>query len=159
MIRRFPAIVLFIATFTSGLVLQAPARDVEAEEALPFKIYFDQKIKMRDGTELSADVYRPDGPGKFPCILSRTPYLKSGAGTAEFGKYFAAHGYAFVAVDVRGRGDSQAFSFLIAMKDATGTTASSGAPLSPGPAAKWAPSADLTMARINGWRRSSNRRT
>jgi len=109
MIRRFPAIVLFIATFTSGLVLQAPARDVEAEQALPFKIYFDQKIKMRDGTELSADVYRPDGPGKFPCILSRTPYLKSGAGTAEFGKYFAAHGYAFVAVDVRGRGDSQGF--------------------------------------------------
>ena len=106
MIRRFPAIILVVATFASGLVLQAPAQDLGAEQTVPIKIYFDQKIRMRDGIELSADVYRPDRPGRFPCILNRTPYLKSSAGTAEFGKYFAAHGYAFVAVDVRGRGDS-----------------------------------------------------
>jgi|HubBroStandDraft_4_1064222.scaffolds.fasta_scaffold09840_2 putative CocE/NonD family hydrolase len=106
MIRRFPATILVVAIFTSGLVLQAPAQDLGTDQTVPIKIYFDQKIRMRDGIELSADVYRPDRPGRFPCILNRTPYLKSSAGTAEFGKYFAAHGYAFVAVDVRGRGDS-----------------------------------------------------
>ena len=59
---------------------------------------------MRDGVELLADVYRPDASGTFPCILNRTPYLRENALT--FGRYFAQHGYAFVAVDVRGRGDS-----------------------------------------------------
>ena len=43
------------------------------------KIEFDRRIPMRDGVTLSADVYRPDAEGRFPVILSRTPYLKSPA--------------------------------------------------------------------------------
>ena len=31
-------------------------------------------VPMRDGTVLSADVYRPDEPGTFPALLLRTPY-------------------------------------------------------------------------------------
>jgi len=41
------------------------------------RIDFNQRVKMRDAVELSADVYRPDAPGKFPVILSRTPYTKT----------------------------------------------------------------------------------
>jgi hypothetical protein len=78
-----------------------------AREPLPVKIYFDQHLRMRDGVQLSADVYRPDAPGKFDCIMNRTPYLKSSGGSLMFGRYFASHGYAFVAADVRGRGDSE----------------------------------------------------
>jgi putative CocE/NonD family hydrolase len=77
-----------------------------SDKTLPVKIYFNQHIRMRDGVELAADVYRPDAEGKFDCILNRTPYLKSSEGALTFGRYFAEHGYAFVAVDVRGRGDS-----------------------------------------------------
>src|SRR5580698_3877527 len=33
-------------------------------------------MPMRDGIELAANVYRPAGPGPFPVILVRTPYLK-----------------------------------------------------------------------------------
>ena len=106
MITRLP-VILVIANLASGLVLHARAQDSRAEQTVPIKIYFDQKIKMRDGIALAADLYQPDRPGRFPCILNRTPYLKSSAGTAEFGEYFAEHGYAFVAVDVRGRGDSE----------------------------------------------------
>jgi putative CocE/NonD family hydrolase len=61
---------------------------------------------MRDRVELSADVYRPDTAGRFPVILSRTPYTKTSASTLKIAKYFVSHGYAFVTVDVRGRGDS-----------------------------------------------------
>ena len=157
MITRLP-VILVIANLASGLVLHARAQDSPAEQTVPIKIYFDQKIKMRDGIALSADVYRPDRPGRFPCILNRTPYLKSSAGTAEFGEYFAEHGYAFVAVDVRGRGDSEGLSFPIAMKDMTATTPSSGVPVSLGPPARWARSADPTMERINGSQPSSNHR-
>ena len=32
---------------------------------------------MRDGTRLYADVVRPGAPGRFPALLSRTPYNKN----------------------------------------------------------------------------------
>ncbi len=106
MLRRWFALFLGIGTLACAVAAMR-AQAQEAEKTASVKIDFNQRMRMRDGVELSADVYRPDGPGKFNCILNRTPYLKSSEGTAQFGKYFAEHGYAFVAVDVRGRGDSE----------------------------------------------------
>jgi len=105
MIRRISLLLVVLGFIVSGSMF-AQQSDQKPAKTFPIKIYFDQKIRMRDGVELSADVYRPDASGKFDCILSRTPYLKSGAGSLKFGRYFAEHGYAFVAADVRGRGDS-----------------------------------------------------
>ena len=72
------------------------------------KVEFDRRIPMRDGVTLSADVYRPDAEGRFPVIISRTPYLKSPRDKEglERLRYFAARGYVCVVADVRGRGDS-----------------------------------------------------
>jgi len=72
------------------------------------RIEFNRRVRMRDGTELSADIYHPNtaGVGKSPVILSRTPYTKTGGSTLRIAKYFAANGYVFVTMDVRGRGDS-----------------------------------------------------
>jgi putative CocE/NonD family hydrolase len=67
-------------------------------------IDFNRRVPMRDGVELSADVYRPDTAGRFPVVLMRTPYTKPGALAA--GRNWASRGYVFVALDVRGRGDS-----------------------------------------------------
>ena len=61
---------------------------------------------MRDRTELSADVYRPKTPGRFPVILNRTPYTKTSPSNFKIAQYFVAHGYVVVFMDVRGRGDS-----------------------------------------------------
>ena len=66
----------------------------------------DTMIAMRDGVKLAADLYLPakDGketPGRYPALLSRTPYNKDGVeGDA---RYFAGRGYVVVANDVRGR--------------------------------------------------------
>ena len=70
------------------------------------QIDFDVRVPMRDGTQLSADVYRPATPGHYPVVLLRTPYLKNGDGALATGQYFAQRGYALVWQDVRGRGDS-----------------------------------------------------
>jgi len=35
--------------------------------------------KMRDGVTLRADIYRPKAEGKFPVLLVRTPYDKTGS--------------------------------------------------------------------------------
>ena len=75
----------------------------------PLTIVFDQRIPMRDGVTLSADIILPQAArqgGRFPCILVRTPYVKASAARYELGRWFAERGYAVVNQDVRGRGDS-----------------------------------------------------
>jgi putative CocE/NonD family hydrolase len=57
--------------------------------------------KMRDGVTLRADICRPKADGKFPVLLTRTPYDKNEE--LEFCLKAAARGYVAVAQDVRGR--------------------------------------------------------
>lgn len=63
---------------------------------------------MRDGVNLSVDIYRPDAPGKFPCLLLQT-YRGNNIGPLKvpWGLYFARHGYGVALVDVQGRYDSE----------------------------------------------------
>jgi putative CocE/NonD family hydrolase len=67
----------------------------------------DVPITMSDGVILSADVYRPDKPGRYPVLLTQTPYNKSSAAFPSGNEYLVRRGYAHVVVDVRGTGGSQ----------------------------------------------------
>ncbi len=58
-------------------------------------------VPMRDGVKLATDVYRPEGDGRFPVLLYRTPYNKDGTRTA--GEFFSQRGYVVLAQDCRGR--------------------------------------------------------
>jgi uncharacterized protein len=63
------------------------------------------KIPMRDGVQLQATVYTPKGQASpAPCVFTLTPYIAESY--HDRGMYFAAHGYPFLTVDVRGRGNS-----------------------------------------------------
>ena len=62
-------------------------------------------IPMRDGIRISIDLYRPDSAGAHPAILSITPYDNGGLRTRA--RWFAQRGYAVVAMDSRGRFDSE----------------------------------------------------
>lgn len=42
-----------------------------------FRLLPSVKVPMRDGVNLSTDIYLPKGPGPFPIILIRTPYNKN----------------------------------------------------------------------------------
>ncbi len=83
----------------------------------------DVLIPARDGVKLWADVYRPDAEGKFPALISISPYGKDtqklpcppgasdytrGTGGHESGMedYFVPRGYVNVKADVRGTGNS-----------------------------------------------------
>jgi putative CocE/NonD family hydrolase len=74
------------------------------------KMEFGVKIPMRDGIELSADIYRPNAQGKFPVILERTPYSsmdgENQKKVATRGKFFANRGFVFVYQDCRGKNES-----------------------------------------------------
>ncbi len=70
-----------------------------------FKILVEKGVEasMRDGVKLSANVLRPDAPGKFPVILIRTPYGDDRfVETSTFPRYAAARGYVVIVQDVRG---------------------------------------------------------
>jgi len=64
------------------------------------------RIPMRDGVQLSANVFRPAVPGRYPTILIRTPYGKGLDITPHYAA-FVDRGYAVVAEDVRGRYESE----------------------------------------------------
>jgi len=76
------------------------------ENAFEVEVRTDVKIPMRDGIQLSANIFLPKREGKFPVILVRSPYGKGDEKQGE-GLFYAARGYVFVIQDCRGRGASQ----------------------------------------------------
>lgn len=72
-------------------------------------IDFNVPSKMRDGKILYANIFRPDEPGHYPVVLTRTPYGKdymTGFPYLDIVR-FAKCGYIVIVQDVRGRGSSE----------------------------------------------------
>lgn len=72
------------------------------------RIERNKPVTMRDGVILYADVYLPAKPGKYPVILTRTPYglQREGVHHERMIK-FAQRGYVAIVQDVRGRYESE----------------------------------------------------
>src|SRR5262245_924206 len=75
-----------------------------AAEAYQVTVQTSVRVKMRDGVQLIADVYRPRAAGKFPVLLTRTPSNRRDFNT---GTYLASRGYVVILQDTRGRFDSE----------------------------------------------------
>src|SRR3712207_3934384 len=80
---------------------------LKAQKEAPFK-QFETDSPMRDGIELAADVYLPaESEVPAPAIVTMTPYDKSSWLAAPEARMYQDRGYAFVAIDVRGRVKSE----------------------------------------------------
>ena len=64
------------------------------------------RVPMRDGIDLVANVFRPEGTALLSAILIRTPYGKGSELRPNY-RAFVEHGYAVVIEDVRGRYKSE----------------------------------------------------
>ena len=64
-------------------------------------------VPMRDGVNLSTDIYLPDIDSPAPAILIRSPYNNNAEAVVKDCMYFASRGYAVAVQDVRGRWDSE----------------------------------------------------
>jgi len=89
------------------------------------KVERDVNVPMRDGVHLAINVFRPDAEGKFPALLSLSPYGKEVQelplppqpldksilwdGVIEAGdtEYIVSRGYAHIIGDLRGTGGSE----------------------------------------------------
>jgi len=76
-----------------------------------YSVVMDENVMVpvRDGVWLASDVYRPDAPGRFPVIVTRTPYDKRNPEHKyDFAaKLFATQGFVCIIQDVRGKFDSE----------------------------------------------------
>jgi hypothetical protein len=75
------------------------------------RVEFDVPARMRDGVSLRANVYRPEGSGPWPTLLTRTPYdkndLHQNAWSGIDPVQTARRGFMVVIQDVRGRFSSE----------------------------------------------------
>ena len=65
-------------------------------------------LTLKDGTDLIADIWIPEGTGPWPTLLMRQPYGRRIASTITLAhpSWWTSKGYLVVVQDVRGQGDS-----------------------------------------------------
>ena len=72
----------------------------------PIDLIWGLKIPLRDGVRLNGTVYKPAHQTEpLPVIVTLTPYISDTYHERAY--YFSQHGYVFVLVDARGRGNSE----------------------------------------------------
>jgi putative CocE/NonD family hydrolase len=104
--RTIPPATVLAFAFTMAFFTAADAAAADSDKPAPVRFEWGAKIPLRDGVELNASVYRPREQSEpLPCIFTLTPYIS--ASYHDRGTYFAANGYVFATVDVRGRGNSE----------------------------------------------------
>jgi len=80
------------------------------------KLDYNVYVTMRDGIKLAVDIYRPEAEGRYPGLLSMSPYIKeiqqqppelSHSIEAGDTGFFVSMGYVHVIAQIRGSGFSQ----------------------------------------------------
>jgi predicted acyl esterase len=97
-------------------VTETPVADTELTRLIQERFTkFEYRIPMRDGVKLYTVAYVPKEPGKYPVMLTRTPYGVQPYGVDTFpsahralqrfapSAHFIKEGYILVHQDVRGR--------------------------------------------------------
>jgi putative CocE/NonD family hydrolase len=100
--KHFICFLVFVVSsfsFSSGSDNKSGLNDIRIER--------HKAVPMSDGVILYADVYLPAAPGRYPTLVTRTPYGVQRDGVHEMMVRFAQHGYAVVVQDVRGRYESE----------------------------------------------------
>jgi putative CocE/NonD family hydrolase len=101
-------VIILLLIVSAGLNGSAPPSLPDSGTVLnEIRIVRQVAIPMRDGTILYADIYRPAKAGKYPVIITRTPYgLQRDNVHHERMTKFAQRGYIGIVQDVRGRYES-----------------------------------------------------
>jgi uncharacterized protein len=100
---------------SSPVTCSAPQFDVIVEANV--------MVPLRDGVCVATDLYFParggvKAEGRFPVIMTRTPYDKTNHGAT--GRFYAERGYVFAGQDVRGRWKSEGEFYAFAHEGADG---------------------------------------
>jgi len=108
MISRLPFSVLLFVVL-AGPCFAQDGSDDPGRQPIDVDFTWGVKIPMADGTRLNGTLYRPkswsdDAGEALSTIVTITPYISDRYHPDA--QYFARHGFAFLVVDTRGRGNS-----------------------------------------------------
>ena len=106
-LTAFLAVTLLVMSF----VPVSPAEEL-SQPVYGVAEELDVRVAMRDGVQLSTNIYRPDEDGRFPVLLVRTPYGNGGAGSTGW-HFWAERGYVTVVQDTRGRFESEGLFYPV----------------------------------------------
>jgi putative CocE/NonD family hydrolase len=97
---------LFLIGMLTGFSALATNAQTPADQPPPYtmQMQWGERIPMRAGGTLHANVYRPREVTSAPCILILTPYHADNY--HGYATWFAQRGFAVTVADVRGRGNS-----------------------------------------------------
>jgi putative CocE/NonD family hydrolase len=98
--KKSARIILVLSVLLSLQTILAAQKTFEVE------VRTEVKVPMRDGVELSANIFLPKAEGRYPVILIRSPYGKGDEKNGD-GLFYAGRGYVVVSQDCRGKGTSQ----------------------------------------------------
>ena len=111
--RKVPALLVVLVVAALPAAGQAAAWSARPAQYPKVFVERDVPIKMSDGVVLYANVIHPANasgaavPGRFPVLLTQTPYNKIATGLNFETDYLVERGYVQVIVDVRGTGSSE----------------------------------------------------
>ncbi|HET8892743.1 MAG TPA: CocE/NonD family hydrolase [Gaiellaceae bacterium] len=117
--RRRRTLLLAAAAVTTALLTAGGTTATRAATPPPawttydrpaqYAVVVDQHVpvQMSDGVVLNAEIRRPNAPGKFPVIVTITPYNGTNGAINVTNDYLVQRGYVQVIVDARGTGESQ----------------------------------------------------
>lgn len=113
MLRKVPVLLVVLVVAALPATGRAAAWSARPAQYPKVAVQRDIPIKMSDGVTLYADVIRPADangnavPGRFPVLLTQTPYNKLSPGLNFETDYLVQRGYVQVIADVRGTGGSE----------------------------------------------------
>ncbi len=108
--RSFSAALAALSVFAFAPAVIAQATTTQSESYTAPEGAIEVFTPMRDETVLAGNLYLPEGEGPWPCIVTRTPYLKDARyGQPGAGDRYTDAGFAFLVQDVRGKGRSEGF--------------------------------------------------
>ena len=120
-VTRKGSLAIILATLVISGMVKTRGQDT-GEPSFDFRIQHDVMVPMRDGVKLATSVFLPQAPGSYPVLLMRTPYGKPESPGDDMKKYIN-DGFAVVAQDCRGKGNSEGIwdPFLFDPKDGVDT--------------------------------------
>jgi putative CocE/NonD family hydrolase len=89
---------LVVSSPSARTIARPPEHEIGVERGI--------HVRLRDGTQLGAMLWRPKTPGRYPVLVERGPHRLDWR-TGKAGEYYAARGYAVLSVNVRGSGESE----------------------------------------------------
>jgi len=117
-VRNALIFLCFVVTVGFGQDQPQPSANIRYPRPQPkYKVSIERRvmIPVRDGVNLSTDLYFPEGAAKkLPVILIRTPYNKRRANQVADAEMWAGQGYIVAVQDTRGKFESEGLHSLTA---------------------------------------------